>query len=318
MATGVSPFSEIMCRVLWLDWDEGYVTQRMQQAAHQLGIQFATCEINDLQFRSAGGSDKNTGVSGIFDGNSAIDLRQQYDVLIARTFFPRISEALTVARLFKEAGKVVIDQSLTDQGYVVSKMHDYLLLAEQGIPVPRSWQGCGWDEAQRQAEALGYPCVLKAVHGSYGNHVHLARNVEELRRKWQRYPIGDLILQEYLPATEDFRIVVIGYQALPVFVGRRPKPGDFRTNFELGGVSEQYDGGANVQYAAWLALAERAARVLRREFAGVDLRICDGQPVILEVNRRPSFQNFEQTTGCDIAGAFLAYVRQRWEETHRQ
>ncbi len=305
-----------MCRVLWLDWNEGYVTLRMQQAANRLGIHFAAREINDLQFRiTTDGNGLLAGMSGVFDGNSTIDLRQQYDVLVARTFFPRISEALTVARLFKEAGKVVIDQSLTNQGYVVSKMHDYLLLAEQGIPVPRSWQGCGWEEVQRQADALGYPCVLKAVHGSYGNHVHLAHNIEELRRKWQRYPIGDLILQEYLPAAEDFRIVVIGYQAIPVFVGRRPKPGDFRTNFELGGVSEHYDGRTNPQYAKWLRLAERAAHGLGREFAGVDLRICDGQPVILEVNRRPSFQNFEQTTGYDVAGAFLTYARKRWEET---
>ena len=293
-----------MLRILWLDWEEGYVTQRMQQAASQLGIYFAAREINDLQFR--------TGCSlGIFDGNSEIDLRQQYDVLIARTFFPRISEALTVARLFREAGKIVIDESLTDQGYVVSKMHDYLLLAEHGISVPPSWQLCDWDDVSRQAEVLGYPCVLKAVHGSYGNHVFLVHNVDELRRKWQRYPIGDLILQAYLPATEDFRILVLGYQALPVLVGRNPKPGDFRTNFELGGASARFEG---EQFAHWLHLAEQAARVLRREFAGVDLLVSAGQPVILEVNRRPAFQNFEQITGCDVAGAFLQYAQCKWEE----
>lgn len=303
MATGIT-----MCRVLWLDWDEGYAVGRMQQAADQLGIQFAAREINDLQFRIGT-------ASGIFDGAAKVDLRQQYDVLVARTFFPRISEALTVARLFKDAGKAVIDQSMTDQGYVVSKMHDYLLLAEQGIPVPRSLQVCGWDDVQREAEQLGYPCVLKAVHGSYGNHVYLANDVKELRRKWQRYPMGDLILQEYLPAAEDFRIIVIGYQAVPVFVGRRPRPGDFRTNFELGGASECY---AGADFADWLRLAEQAARALRREFAGVDLRVHDGHPMILEVNRRPSFQNFEQTTGYDIAGAFLQYVRQRWESAQPQ
>ncbi|NJM40740.1 MAG: hypothetical protein HC853_08180 [Anaerolineae bacterium] len=59
-------------------------------------------------------------------------------------------------------------------------------------------------------------------------------------------------------------------------------------------------------------LAERAARALGREFAGVDIRFKDGQPVLLEVNRRPAFQNFEQTTSLDVAGAFLSYAHSKW------
>lgn len=292
-------------RILWLDWDEGYVAARMRQAAADLGITLATREINDLVFETS----ERVGIFDAIVPNGG-DIRQQYDVLIARTFFPRISEALTVARLFREAGKIVIDESLTDRGYVVSKMHDYLLLAQQGIPVPRSWQLCDWPAVRQTADTLGYPCVLKAVHGSYGNHVYLVNDAEQLQRQWRRYPNGDLIVQEYLPADEDFRIMVIGYKAMPLFVGRRPRAGDFRTNFELGGQSLCYDG-AQPQYVEWLALAERAARSLNREFAGVDLRICNGKPVVLEVNRRPSFQNFEQTTGLDVAGEFLRYAMRR-------
>ncbi|NJM40738.1 MAG: hypothetical protein HC853_08170 [Anaerolineae bacterium] len=84
------------------------------------------------------------------------DVRDLYDILIMRTFFPRISEGLTIARLFSEAGKLVIDQSLTNQGYVISKMHDYLVLAQQGLPVPTSWQLCDFGEVERIAESLGY------------------------------------------------------------------------------------------------------------------------------------------------------------------
>ncbi len=295
-----------MANILWLDWEVPYVTQRVQEAATALGLELAAREINEFVFgvnARAGCAD----VVGVFEGGR--DIRELYDILIMRTFFPRISEGLTIARLFSEAGKVVIDQSLTNQGYVISKMHDYLILAQQGLPVPNSWQLCNLVEVQRIAQNIGYPCVLKAVHGAYGNHVHLVKNADELQRKLWRYPVGDLMLQEYLPAAEDFRVITVGYQALPKFISRKPRSGDFRTNFELGGDSQAHD---LADHPALRDLAERAARTLQREFAGVDIRFKDGQPVLLEVNRRPSFQNFEQTTGLDVAAAFLRYAHSKW------
>ena len=292
-----------MARILWLDWETPYVTQRVQQAAAALGLSLAAREINEFVFSA----NTRTGQTGVFEGR--LDVRDLYDILIMRTFFPRISEGLTMARLFHEAGKVVLDQSLTNQGYVVSKMHDYLILAGQGLPVPGSWQLCDVAEVESIAQQIGYPCVLKAVHGSYGNHVHLVQNADELRRKLWRYPAGDLVLQEYLPAAEDFRVITIGYKALPMFISRKPRMGDFRTNFELGGDSQAH---VTADYPEMRDLAECAARALQREFAGVDIRLKDGKPVLLEVNRRPSFQNFEQTTGLDVAGAFLQYAQQRW------
>jgi glutathione synthase/RimK-type ligase-like ATP-grasp enzyme len=252
-----------MAKILWLDWDAPYVTHRIQEAAATLGLELAAREINEFVFSV----DARTGCIGVFEGER--DLRKIYDVLIMRTFFPRISEGLTIARLFSEAGKVVIDQSLTNEGYVISKMHDYLILAERGLSVPSSWQLCNLAEVERIAEKMGYPCVLKAVHGAYGNHVHLVKNAAELQRKLWRYPVGDLLLQEYLPAAEDFRVITIGYKALPKFISRQPRAGDFRTNFELGGNSQTHD---LVDYPAIRDLAEHAAHALQREFAGVDIR----------------------------------------------
>jgi RimK family alpha-L-glutamate ligase len=292
-----------MAKILWLDWEVPYVTQRIKEAAAGLGLELAAREINEFVFSVDG----RNGKAGVLEGEH--DLREMYDILIMRTFFPRISEGLTIARLFAEAGKVVIDRSLTNQGYVISKMHDYLLLAEQGLHVPTSFQLCDLAEVERVAESLGYPCVLKAVHGAYGNHVHLVQNADELRRKLWRYPVGDLMLQEYLPAAEDFRIITIGYKALPKFVSRKPRSGDFRTNFELGGHSQSHE---LSEYPELCELAEHAARTLQREFAGVDIRFKGNQPVLLEVNRRPAFQNFEQTTGLDVAGAFLTYAHNTW------
>lgn len=287
-------------KVLWLGWEELYTTRRVQEASRNMELELDACEILDIAF--------------VVEADNArlfargVDLLQTYDVLFVRTFFPYISEALTVARLFRDAGKVVIDQSLTDEGYAVSKMHDQLVLTRNGIPTPRTWQVFNPREVENLAEQLTYPCLLKGVHGARGEHVYLVHDAEQLHRRLWHYPCGELMLQEYLPADEDYRVFVIGYQALPVMVSRKPPKGDFRTNFSVGGKFVKRD---LSEFPSFQDLSERAARALRREFTAVDLRLKDNKPVVLEVNRQPDFQGFERATQFDVATEVAKYIQIR-------
>ncbi|HVO41342.1 MAG TPA: ATP-grasp domain-containing protein [Aggregatilineales bacterium] len=288
-------------KILCLSWHDLYATGRFREAAQAGGIDLDTCEIFDVNFFVQDGK------IGLYRGE--IDLIKTYDVLIVRTFHPYISEALTIARLFRDAGRIVIDRSLTDQGYAVSKMHDYLLLAQAGLSVPRSWQIYDPREVEQVAARVGYPCVLKGVHGAQGNHVHMIRGADDLYRLLWRYPTGELMLQEYLPGAEDYRVITVGSTALPLMVSRRAPSGDFRTNFAIGGTFTKR---SLEEFPTFAALAEGAARVLRREFAAVDIRMRGATPLILEVNRRPDFEGFERATGFDVATTFLNYVVEQY------
>jgi gamma-F420-2:alpha-L-glutamate ligase len=287
-------------RVVWLGWEEIYTTRRVQEAAKMQGLELDAYSIHEISFNIEGGRANAFGM-----GRNLLEL---YDGLVARTFYPYISETLTLARLFHEAGKVVIDQNLTDEGYAVSKMHDHLVMAEHGIPTPRTWQLFNPRQVEAVAEQLTYPCLLKGVHGARGNHVYLIQNTEQLHHRMWHYPYGELLLQEYLPADEDYRIMVIGYQALPVMVSRKPPKGDFRTNYSLGGrfVREELS-----QFPAFQDLAEKAARALRREFTAIDLRLKGDQPMVLEVNRQPDFEGFERATRFDVASEVVRYIQGR-------
>lgn len=289
-------------KVLWLGWEDLYTTRRVREAAQNLGVDLDTCEILDIAFVVEG--DK----AAIFA--KGVDVLETYDVLVVRTFYPYISEALTIARLFRDAGKIVIDQSLTDEGYAVSKMHDHLVLTRNGIPTPRTWQVYNPHQIETLAMQVTYPCLLKGVHGARGEHVYLVQNAEQLQRRLLRYPSGELMLQEFLPGDEDYRVFVVGYCVLPVMVSRRPPKGDFRTNFSVGGKFIKHD---LSEFPGFGRLAERAALALRREFTAVDIRLKDGRPVVLEVNRQPDFQGFERATKYDVAGAVIEYIRQRAE-----
>ncbi len=292
-------------KILWLGWEDHYTPARVRAASQQLGLDVTIAQVADLRFVA----DSISGRAGVMLGE--LDAVYSFDALVARTFYPHISEALTVVSLFHQAGKLVIDESLTDEGVTLSKMHDYLMLAQAGVAVPRTWQMADLSAVETLAGELGYPLVLKGVHGSYGAHVYRIDSIDQLREVWARYQPGELMAQEYLPAAGDFRVICVGYRALPALVERVPKPGDFRTNSRQGG---QAFGRPLAAYPDLAPLAERAARVLRREFAAVDLRYRGAEPVVLEVNRRPIFENFERVTGVDVAGAFLDYVRQRYEQ----
>jgi glutathione synthase/RimK-type ligase-like ATP-grasp enzyme len=184
-------------------------------------------------------------------------------------------------------------------------MHDYLVLASRDVAVPRTRQVIDPNDAEAFAEKLGYPCILKGIHGAEGRHVYKVDSRQQLRRRLLQYKAGDLMVQEFLPAERDYRVIVVGYRALAVYVSRKPGPDDFRTNCEL---NEEVTCHPLSEAPHLQEIAERASLVLRREFSGVDLRCRGTTPLVLEVNRRPGFKGFEHASHYDVAGAFIQYV----------
>lgn len=294
-------------KILWLDWRDHPTSQRLLEEAVKSQIEIDVCEIQEISLIT------NTNQIGLFKNKR--NLVNEFDALVVRNFYPHISEALTIARLFKEAGKTVVDESLTNEGYAMSKMHDYLLLAKAGLPVPRTFQTFNRSEVEELAETIGYPCVLKGVHGGLGQHVFKINTVFQLHRTLAQYPDGELVLQEYIDAVEDYRVITIGFKAVPLFVSRQPRPGDFRTNFALEGEGAPHPLSAMPVLAT---LAEQASRLLKREFSGVDLRIKKDKPLILEVNRRPGFDGFELATKLNIAQMVLQYISAKSERESGQ
>lgn len=287
-------------KILWLETGDLYTVKRGKEAGERLGIQVDSVDAYDLNWVADGDT-----VGAFAYGR---DLAAYYDALIVRSFMPLISESLTLARLFREAGKTVVDESMTDEAYAMSKMHDYIVLAQNGVAVPRTRQFSDANQTAAFAKELGYPCIIKGSHGSEGRHVHKVESEPQLRRKLMQYKAGEVMVQEFLDAAVDYRVMVIGYQALPVYVSRKPRADDFRTNFEH---HEEVVSLPLSEAPPLKEIAERAARALRREFSGVDIRCRGKTPLVLEANRRPGFKGFEKATGFDVAGAFIKYVAQK-------
>ncbi|OGU77657.1 MAG: hypothetical protein A2279_01305 [Stygiobacter sp. RIFOXYA12_FULL_38_9] len=284
-------------KILWLESGDLYTIRRGIESGKKRGIIVDCVDILDLK--------QSTENPSCIVFNNITNVVESYDAIIIRTLMPYISEIITIARFFKDAGKVVVDQSLTDEGYALSKMHDYVLLSSSKVDVPRTFQSFDLSEIEKYADTLGFPCILKGIHGSEGRNVFKVDTIQQLRHTLWRYKPGEIMIQEFLPAEYDFRVITVGYKALPVMVRRKPQPGEFRTNFDFKEevISIKTDDFLDMKY-----LAEKAAQVLRREFSGVDIRYRNNTPLVLEANRRPGFKGFEEATGYDVAGSFIEYV----------
>lgn len=243
----------------------------------------------------------NSACGAILNGRSIFTA---YDTLYLRYFYPYFSEALLLAEWAKKSGLRVIDRALAEGNFVYSKVYDAWRLAEAGLPVPDGFQVMKLKNAEARLQDRRWPVVAKGVHGSQGRYVFQMKNLTQARKSLNKDLVGFFTFQECLPIREEYRGLVIGGKFVGAMKKVRPES-DFRHNLAVGAVGER----AELPRSLSL-ICERAARVLNREFAGVDLAIAEGKPYILEVNRRPGFIGFEEATGINVAEIFIKYVAQ--------
>lgn len=188
----------------------------------------------------------------------------------------------------------------------------HLALAAAGVPsidtvaCPLTFSEYGdLGFADRAAEALGFPMVVKDCFGSFGEQVRLARDAGELRSVLSE-PYRPRILQRYVECGgADVRVEVVGGRAVAAMARRAPE-GDFRSNATIGGtVSGCEPTGEESE------LAVRACEAVGADFAGVDVIETGDGPVVCEVNSSAHLRNLLECTGIDASDAILAHAVRR-------
>ena len=86
---------------------------------------------------------------------------------------------------------------------------------------------------------------------------------------------------------------------------RCAQKGEFRSNIELGGVGKRIELSPD-----YIEISEKAAKILRLDYCGVDLLQTKDGPIVCEVNSNAFFEGLEQTTGVNVAKAYAQHVYQ--------
>jgi len=235
---------------------------------------------------------------------------EAYDVLYIRNPYvntsPRyLPNIVKLAKQFKRAGKKVVDNIIANGNIGQGKWLDYQALKKANLPIPKTKVLPAY-----KLPATSYPLVLKWIYGMKGKNVFLVRNKQQLQKLLPLHPKKEWLVQEFIRADYEYKVITVGYKALPVVQ---------RFTMKSSGLGVDFDSARSVPihrrsrtpingHATLIKIAEAAAKLLGRELAKVDILQKGKRFYILEVNRFPGLEWYEKLTKVNATKAFLEYL----------
>jgi RimK family alpha-L-glutamate ligase len=232
------------------------------------------------------------------------------DSLLARTGSGTGYFNLSVLRQFERLNVPTLPNSASIEASK-DKMYANQILAQAGLPIPKTMLTRFPCKAELVDKVVGFPCVLKVVTGSHGAGVYLCENAKQFEDLSELISSIDfkasMIIQEYISHSEgrDLRVIVIGGRVVGA-MQRKSTDGSFKANISRGGQGEAYDVDDEMEM-----LSIQVAKVLDLDIAGVDLLFHPDGYRICEANSSPGFKGFEKALGINIPQKVFDYAKMR-------
>lgn len=231
-------------------------------------------------------------------------LPEQVDVLFERSV--SYSRGLYISRIFAANGVPVVNDPLVAERcgdkYVTSQ-----LLVNDGIPTPRVLMAFSEESALAACDAMGYPCVLKPVVGSWGRLLAKVENRASAEAIIEHKAVlggvahSIFYIQEYIDKPgRDIRAFVVGEE--PIAAIYRTSP-NWITNTARGGVATNCPLTDEIK-----DLCRRTAKAVGGGLLAIDLFESPMGMSVNEVNHTMEFRNSITTTGVNIPALMVDYV----------
>jgi glutathione synthase/RimK-type ligase-like ATP-grasp enzyme len=174
------------------------------------------------------------------------------------------------------------------------------------------------DSIDEVARRIGLPAVLKQPDSFFSRGVVRVSSEEDLRRNLENLLEDSelVIAQGYVRSQFDWRIGTLDNQVLYV-CKYYLAPGDWRIiNTEASG-RKRYGKVETLPIecapAEVIDVALRSARAIGTGLYGVDVKVVDGTPMVMEVNDNPTIESGceDQVAGKALYGAVMQYFRSR-------
>jgi [lysine-biosynthesis-protein LysW]--L-2-aminoadipate ligase len=240
------------------------------------------------------------------DGDMFFDINElpeSVDVLFERSI--SYSRGLYISRIFEAHGIPVVNSSLVAERcgdkYITSQ-----ILARNGIPTPRVLMAFEEESALQAIEAMGYPCVLKPVVGSWGRLLAKIENREMAEALIEhKASLGVhhqvFYIQQYINKPgRDIRAFVVGEEVICAIYRSSE---NWITNTARGGVA------TNCPVTDQIAeICQQAARTVGGGLLALDLFETENGLTVNEINHTMEFRNSIDTTGVNIPQRMIEYV----------
>lgn len=232
------------------------------------------------------------------------------DAVLARTGSGTGYFNLSVLRQFERLNVATLPNSAAIEASK-DKMYASQILAQAGLPIPKTMLTRFPCKAELVEKQVGFPCVLKVITGSHGAGVYLCENQKQFEDLSELISSLDkktsMIIQEYVSHSEgrDLRVIVVGGRVLGA-MQRKSTDGSFKANISRGGLGEAYDIDDEMEM-----LAIQVAKTLDLDIAGVDLLFHPDGYRICEANSSPGFKGFEAALGINVPQKIFDYAKLR-------
>lgn len=281
---------------------ETYERDRFIEEAENQGIDFSLVYADEIDLLVSRDDRKS-----IRYQNNVVSLP---DVLLARTGSATGNYNLSVLRQFERLNV----QTLPSSDSIVAskdKMYANQILAQAGLPIPKTLLTRFPVKTDIIEKQVGFPCVLKVVTGSHGAGVYLCETPKQFEDLSELISSLDfrnsMIVQEYIKHSEgkDLRVIVIGGKVVGAML-RESTDGSFKANISRGGVGKPYEVDDEMEM-----LSIQVAKTLNLDIAGVDLLFHPDGYRICEANSSPGFKGFETALDINIPEKIFAYAKLR-------
>lgn len=218
--------------------------------------------------------------------------------------------ALAVIRHLERLGVFCLNSS-TSIDTVKDKLYSQQILAERGIPVPKTMLVKFPVPVDLVEAQLGFPVVVKTLSGSQGSGVFLAetrRSFQDVMELVEAANHGaNIILQEFVADSHgrDLRVVTVGGRVIAT-MERTGAEGNFKANYSAGGSVRAFETTPEIEW-----LATQTAQILGLEIAGIDLLFDGPHFKVCEANSSPGFKGLESVCDVDVPGEIFDFLRIR-------
>ncbi len=220
--------------------------------------------------------------------------------------------ALAVLRHLEKLGVHIVNPPNSIDA-VKDKLYTQQMLATNNLPVPKTMlmKFPIHGNADLVEKHIGFPVVVKTIHGSQGSGVFLSDNKRKFNDLMQLINCTNnnmnIILQEFISDSygRDLRVFVVGGRAIGC-MERKAAEGSFKANFSQGGEVNNYELNPEIEW-----LATESAKILGLDVAGIDLLFDRDHYKICEANSAPGFEGFEEATKINVAQEIFNYIKIR-------
>lgn len=243
-------------------------------------------------------------LAGPGQGSGQVAALRRCDVVLLRCL--SYARQVTLARLLEAWGVATVNRAAVLET-CGDKLRTTLALAAAGIPTPPARVAFTVEAGLEAVEALGYPCVVKPVTGSWGRLIARLNDRDSAEAVLEHKLLlgGALHRVIYLQAHvdkpgRDLRAFVVGDRTVAVIGRRSPH---WVTNTARGAVAEAVEVTSELD-----DLCRRTSAAVGGGTLAVDLLEGRDGLLVNEVNATMEFRNSVGPTGVDIPGLLVAHA----------